>query len=205
MARNAVGFYWTLPVPWAGFRELPKDIEAAAKASKTIRYQVQRIRNYAQLEKFTLIREEVFIEVQPDRGTDSATSALNKLEGYCRSHQAAILLVDFAVLQGWRSNPHIAAWSQQKNIEMVPVWPEPVPLDGKEFDPAAHFQDWRNRQAEWTEGKAERLTSALKKVSVLRKKGLSYAEVARTLNADGILSATGKPWSGDMVRKLVTL
>ena len=35
--RNAVGFYWTLPVPWAGFVELPEDIDAAAKASRTIR------------------------------------------------------------------------------------------------------------------------------------------------------------------------
>ena len=45
MGRNAVGFYWTLPVPWAGFTDLPKDIDAAVKASRTIRYQVQRVRS----------------------------------------------------------------------------------------------------------------------------------------------------------------
>jgi len=28
MARNAVGFYWTLPVRWAGFIRLPDDRQA---------------------------------------------------------------------------------------------------------------------------------------------------------------------------------
>ena len=40
-ARNAVGFYWTLPVPWAGFTHLPDAVEAAAKASQTIRSQCE--------------------------------------------------------------------------------------------------------------------------------------------------------------------
>ena len=44
MGRNAVGFYWTLPVPWAGFTALPEKIEDAAKVSRTIRYQMQLIR-----------------------------------------------------------------------------------------------------------------------------------------------------------------
>jgi hypothetical protein len=32
MARNAVGFYWTLPVPWAGFTSLLREIDEAAKS-----------------------------------------------------------------------------------------------------------------------------------------------------------------------------
>lgn len=37
---NYIGFYWTLPVNWAGFTTLPSDADAAAKVSCTIRYQV---------------------------------------------------------------------------------------------------------------------------------------------------------------------
>lgn len=203
MGRNAVGFYWTLPVPWAGFKELPKEIEAAAKASKTIRYQVQRIRSYAREQGFTLIREEVFIEVQPDRGTDSVTSALNKLEDYCRANAAALLYVDFAVLQGWRSHPHMAAWSQGRKIEILPVWPEPVPMDGSDFDPVEHFQDWRLRQAEWSNGKVERLARARSRAGALKQEGLSNDAIAAALNAEQLRSATGKDWSGEMVRKML--
>jgi hypothetical protein len=41
-----VGFYWTLPIPAVGFTSLPKDVGAAAAASKTIRYQRERIRRW---------------------------------------------------------------------------------------------------------------------------------------------------------------
>ena len=47
MSQNAVGFYWTLPVPWAGFTSLPKAVDDAAKLSRTIRYQRDLIRRYA--------------------------------------------------------------------------------------------------------------------------------------------------------------
>lgn len=34
-----VGFYWTFPVRWAGFRDLPDDVARAAEASRTVQYQ----------------------------------------------------------------------------------------------------------------------------------------------------------------------
>ena len=68
--RNAVGFYWTLPVPWAGFTKLPKDIEEAAKASRTIRYQCELIRRYARDNGYRLVDEKVFLEIEPDRGSE---------------------------------------------------------------------------------------------------------------------------------------
>ncbi len=77
--RNAVGFYWTLPVPWAGFTELPTDIDAAAGASRTIGYQRALIRRHAKAEKLNLIREEVFLEIEPDRGSRSIHAPLNRL------------------------------------------------------------------------------------------------------------------------------
>ena len=47
MSQNAVGFYWTLPVPWVRFTSLPKAVDDAAKLSRTIRYQRDLIRRYA--------------------------------------------------------------------------------------------------------------------------------------------------------------
>ena len=31
------GFYWTLPVNWTGFQSLPRNVDEAADASRTIR------------------------------------------------------------------------------------------------------------------------------------------------------------------------
>lgn len=203
MGRNAVGFYWTLPVPWAGFKELPKDIEEAAKASKTIRYQLELIRAYAREHGFTLIREEAFLEVEPDRGTAFVFPALRKLEEYCQTNAAALLYVDFSQAQGWRSHPPMVDWSNRTKIEIVPIWPEPVKLDGIQFDPGRHFRQWRDRQEEWSEGKHERVAKALARARVLRSERLSYQKIAATLNQDNLPSATGRAWTGEMVRKLI--
>ena len=46
MNERYVGVYWTLPVNWAGFRALPLDVDAAAAASRTIRYQRERVRGW---------------------------------------------------------------------------------------------------------------------------------------------------------------
>lgn len=203
MGRNAVGFYWTLPVPWAGFRRLPDGIEEASKASRTIRYQVQRVRSYAQEEGFTLIREDVFLEVAPDRGTDYVFTALRKVENYCRVNSATLLYVDFSQAQGWRSHPPMEAWSQRKRIESVPIWPDPVRIDGEDFDPRKHFRQWRDRQENWSEGKVDRIAKALARARILRSEGCSYERIAGGLEAENLRSASGKVWTGEMVRKLL--
>ena len=61
MAERFVGFYWTLPVNWAGFRELPVDVAAAAAASQTICYQRERVRRYVADEHGELIDEIAFM------------------------------------------------------------------------------------------------------------------------------------------------
>lgn len=53
--RKAIGFYWTLPVPWAGFRNLADGVEEAVSVSKTIRYQMHLIGRFAEKERFELI------------------------------------------------------------------------------------------------------------------------------------------------------
>ena len=54
-----LGLYWTLPVPWAGFTQLPKDVGAAAKLSRTIAYQRERVRRWVAEEGGDLVAEEV--------------------------------------------------------------------------------------------------------------------------------------------------
>ncbi|MFN7159798.1 MAG: hypothetical protein ACK4MR_14075, partial [Erythrobacter cryptus] len=64
MKRKAVGFYWTLPVPWAGFTKLPADIEAAARGSRTIAYQRALIHAFAAAEGYALVEEAAFLEIE---------------------------------------------------------------------------------------------------------------------------------------------
>ncbi|WP_158169274.1 hypothetical protein [Methylobacterium mesophilicum] len=41
-----VGFYWTFPVRWAGFLDLPDDVARAAQASRTVAYQRALVRRF---------------------------------------------------------------------------------------------------------------------------------------------------------------
>lgn len=112
MGTNAVGFYWTLPVPWAGFTKLPNDINEAAKASRTIRYQRDLIRHYAKDEGYCLVHEEVFLEIEPDRGSELIPEPLAKVETICRTKDATLLYVDFSEVQRWRSHMVLSNWSR---------------------------------------------------------------------------------------------
>jgi DNA invertase Pin-like site-specific DNA recombinase len=50
---------------------------------------------------------------------------------------------------------------------------------------------------------------AIKRMKALRRKPkggerLSFAEIAATLNAEGVASRTGKPWAGEVVRRILS-
>lgn len=77
-------------------------------------------------------------------------------------------------------------------------------VDGEEFDPYEHFSDWRERQREWTSKKSERTTVARQRASELRAQDVPYQVVADRMNSEGLRSATGKPWTADSVRKLIS-
>jgi hypothetical protein len=94
--RNFVGFYWTFPVPSAGFTSLPKDVEEAVQTSRTIRYQRQMIQQYVKSHKGQLVGELIFLELQPDRGTEHIEATLTKALALCQKNKAQLLLVDFA-------------------------------------------------------------------------------------------------------------
>ncbi|WP_442580269.1 recombinase family protein [Mesorhizobium sp. ASY16-5R] len=203
MGGKAVGFYWTLPVPWAGFTKLSGNIDEAARESLTIRFQVEAVRTFAAKNGYKLIREVAFLEIEPDRGSDLVREPLNKIETICRAENATLLYVDFSYVQGWRSHGPMNEWSRSTNILTEPVWTEPITIDGELFDPHKHFSDWRKRQHEWTDGKELRVARARACASELKSKGQKFKDIADTLNAKSIRSATGKPWTADNVRRLL--
>jgi hypothetical protein len=92
---NAVGFYWTLPVPWAGFTTLPKAVDEAAKLSRMVRYQRDLIRRYARAEAFELVHEEVFLELYPDRASKLVLEPLRRVKSICETRNAILALSRF--------------------------------------------------------------------------------------------------------------
>ncbi|MBS0122627.1 recombinase family protein [Thetidibacter halocola] len=200
--QKAIGFYWTLPVPWARFTTLPEDIDAAAKASRTIRYQREVIRRFAKENKLALVAEKVFLEIAPDRSSRAVFDVLKPLKALCQAEEAILLHVDFARVQGWRSMAPLADWADEHGIRVETVFPGEIVIDSQVFDPHAHFSDWRARQREWSEGKADRLATARAAIERLSVDGLTNRDIAEALNARDIRSATGKPWTAETVRKL---
>ncbi|MCE5972434.1 recombinase family protein [Sinirhodobacter sp. WL0062] len=201
--RNAVGFYWTLPVPWAGFTELPKDIDEAAKASRTIRYQRELIRRYAKEHNLRLVAEEAFLEIKPDRGSEYVLDALRSAEKICREKNAQLLYVGFSEVHGWRGHGPLEAWVGRAGIDVDELYPDEIEVDGAKFDPHAHFGIWRKRQYEWSAKKQERVSLAKEEALKLRETGETYRDIAFRLNEANIRSATGKLWTEDMVRHLL--
>jgi hypothetical protein len=204
MTKAAVGFYWTLPAPWAGFTDLPDDIDEAAAASRTIRYQRELIRRYAAGEGFRLIREQVFLELEPDRGSDQILGPLEEVEAICLKEAAVLLYVEFAELGGWRRHHYLVDWARRERrepIEILPIYPSPLEVSG--FDPHQHFSAWRQAQSEWSARKPERTARALSRAQQLQIEGRSQSGIADQLNSEDIPSPTGKRWTADNVRKLL--
>lgn len=201
--RNAVGFYWTLPVPWAGFTTLPEDIDTAAKLSRTIRYQCELIRRHAKDRNYRLVTEKVFLEIAPDRGSRHVLEALRPLEAICRAEDAVLLHVDFSEVQGWREHGPLSDWASHARIKVETVYPDEIQIDGGGFDPHRHFHDWRRRQNEWSASKPERISRARAAAVRLRDEGLTHKAIAQRLNDERIRSATGKPWTADSISKLL--
>lgn len=199
---KAVGFYWTLPVPYLGFTRLDPDIDKAATQSKTIAYQRALIRQHAKARDLTLIAERVYMEVDPDRGGVEVTGDLERLAKLCRAEGATLLYVAFHELGGWRAHEQLAHWlRERRDIESEPVTPEPVLLNGRSFDPRRHFRDWQKKHQDWTAGKAARVAAACERIAALAATGTAPGEIVAALNADAIPTPTGKPWSADNLRK----
>ena len=204
MAERFVGFYWTLPVNWAGFRDLAVDVTAAAEASQTIRYQRERVRLYVADAHGELIDEIAFMDVRTDRATEIVETELKKrVSKYVT--KAILVSVAFDEHHRWRHNPYLEAAADSIGIELLLLPPDPIELDGRKFDPIAHFKKWRSRDEEEKNRLRFEATDGLRHAleQIPAKRG-RWAEIAATLNAKNVRSIHGKVWTAEGVRKLAT-
>lgn len=197
-----LAFYWTLPVTWAGFRDLPKEVDAAAKASRTIRYQVEVVRRWVKAGKGTLLREEVFMDTRPDRGTDAIKGEIGKVLAEAAKKQAEVVLLDFSQAFGWRPHgPLFDMIDAAGNCVLLP--PEPQVIDGHLWDPVTHFRTWREVDHAYQMAKDGLKDAALSAMTDLKAGGASYSAIALSLNEMGMKSVNGRAWTADNVRKFM--
>ena len=198
-----VGLYWTLPVPWAGFTSLPKDPEAAAKASRTIAYQRERIRRWIKEEGGQLAHEEVFLELASDRGSEHILPTVDRLLTRCRAEKAKLVLVEFWDAYGWRRHGPLAQRLEEDEGLCILLDPVPLTSDTGHLDPVQHFRAWR--EVEWAHAaaKAERKAELAEAIAERQEAHLSMRKLSQALNADGLVTHTGKPWTADNLRKFL--
>ena len=197
-----IGFYWTLPVPWAGFADLPESVEEATAKSKTIRYQRERVRTWVRDQKGQLIEEKAFLELSPDRGTEQILPEIERLIIKGQKEGASLVLVDFSEAFGWRR--HGLLYSRLGNEKFcVCLDPVPVLIDGVEFDPVSHFRAWRQVDYARISSKPEREEQIRRVIHDLKEGHSSLTEMVETLNKDGIRTPTGKLWTDDNLRKFL--
>lgn len=195
-----VALAWTRPVPWLGFDRLSSDIDAAAMKSRTIRYQRDLIRQYVREVQGVLEKEVALLELAPDRATPESLKILKDLVHEC-SPQATFLSVDFTASQGWRPQP---ALRQGIPIERcLALVPDPLLMDGKLFDPQAHFRAWRQKEKAHVQSRPEHRQAVLQ--ALAGQEGLSWPKKVDLLNAQDLRTHGGKPWIADNLRKFLAL
>lgn len=199
---RVIGFYWTLPVPWIGFTTLPKSVDDAATASRAIRYQRERVRQWVKDEGGQILHEEAFMEMKADRGTTAILPEVERLLARAEAMDATLALVNFAESFHWR--PHAALWGRlQAEDRVMALDPVPVLIDGQSFDTTAHFRAWTDMAEAHTALKPQAKAQIAARITALRESGASFATIADALNAEGTTTPSGKRWRADNLRKLL--
>ena len=203
MSGSYVGVYWTLPVNWAGFRDLPLEVDAAAAASRTIRYQRERVRGWVREQGGTLLGEVAFMDTRTDRATDAVRDVLRRAMPAYAGRGATLVAVRFEEVHHWRHNPFLYEAAQELGLEVVGLSPDPLTIGGQVFDPARHFAAWRTEDG-----------SAMARLRLDAHAGLHAAlaevpdgdgrwqAIAGLLNRRGTRTIRGGTWTAENVRKL---
>jgi len=200
MQRKVIGFYWTLPAPWAGFSRINElDVEKAAGQSRTIKLQREIIRRWAQEHRKEIVHEQVYLEIAPDRGSDQVRPVLKNLIALATEQNAEILYIDFGKEIRWRSHHFLEGIVGSHIDSFMPI----ALRDHEAKDLENHFSSWRKSHEEWQQDKTTRNRVAWDFAKALRDQGISFPEVALQLNDAEVHSPTGKKWSGDNVRKFL--
>ena len=203
MGGRYVGIYWTLPVNWAGFRGLPPDVDAAAAASRTIRYQRERVRGWVGEQRGTLLGEVAFMDTRTDRATDAVRDVLRRAAPAYAGQGATLLAVQFHEVHHWRHNPFLYEAAEELGLEVIGLSPDPLTIGSEVFDPARHFAAWRTQDG-----------SAMARLRLDAQDGLRAAlaevpdgtgrwqAIAVLLNGRGVRTTRGGTWTAENVRKL---
>ena len=203
MVEAYVGIYWTLPVNWADFRNLPPNVEAAAAASRTIRYQRERVRQYVREERGQLIDEIAFMDTRTDRATDAVRDVLHRHAPELRATHPTLLAVHFKEMHHWRHNPFLSHAVEELGLLLVNLSPDPLMIDGQDFDPARHFSTWRKQdesaKARLRLAAEEGIRNALVEIPVGQGRWIT---VSNLLNARQVRTIRGGAWTPENVRKL---
>jgi hypothetical protein len=203
--KDAVGFYWTLPVNWADFRDAGEDVEVASQLSKTIRYQMELVRRWAAKKKYRMAYEIAYTDTRTDRATDGCKASLDKARRNCTDQKAVLVYVDFQAEYFWRENPFIKKHAKALGFETIPLYPDVINVGGKPFDPVKHFREWRRRDKAGKADLREMADQGLLEAYRRFQGGAGrYQLMAGWLNANGVKTPTGKNvWSADNVRKAI--
>ncbi len=196
-----VGFYWTRPVFWAGFRQLDPSPEIAAGQSRTIRYQRALVRQWAGRVGAEIVEEVVAMEIAPDRASPALLGDLERALGIAAQKAARLVLVDFADAHGWRR--HGPLWDRLAREDHALISPEPLDLEGAVFDPVEHFRSWRRTCDAHIATRPEHRALILAALQDLET--LALPAQAEALNRAGFRTFTGRTWTADNLRKFVRI
>lgn len=201
MVQAFIGVYWTLPVNWAGFRDLPDNVDAAASASRTIRYQRARVWEHLRAVGDILAGEIAFMDTRTDRATDAVRDVLQRAAPKF-GRVAGLVAVQFAEVHQWRRNPYVDGAAADLGLSVLPLPPTPMVIDGKRFDPIRHFKAWRAQDkvamARLRIDAHEALSAALAAIPVGEGR---WRRVADRLNSQGSRTIQGGAWTAESVRK----
>jgi len=198
-----VGLYWTCPVNWAGFRQLSADVDAAAAQSRTIRYQVERVRRWVTDEAGTLVDEITFMDSSPDRPTDAIYEAVSRVHPICVAHNAKLVIARFG---RWRQHHFLHHRLSEMRIRFIELDPQPMTIDGLRFEPIEHFQHWANTGEAASAARRRDAIAALQKAGGEIEAGPGrYEKIAQLLNQTGVKTFTGKAWTGENVKKALRM
>lgn len=201
MPKAYIGFYWTLPVNWAGFRRLPTNVDDAAAASRTIRYQRELVRRYVAEDRGTLLDEIAFIDVQPDRATDMIQAEF-RMKAATHAGRATLLYIRFEEIHQWRRNVYLPEIARDLGLEILPLPPDPTLIDGEVFNPILHFKQWRKRdESARTRLKLEAGQELRLALADIPDGNGRWQAIAERLNGAKVWTSGGGCWTAENVRK----
>ena len=215
MTGKAVAFYWTLPIPGLPkpFVRLSSDVNQAAKESKTIHYQIKLVRSWAKNNKKEILKEGVYLELEPDRAgrtwkqfEKGMPDELNELIEICKKEDAILLYVDFSHSSVGRSHHVMDEIVGGYSIRTRAISPHQygIVIDGDiNFDLKAHF---RKRAKERMELSSDKLTwrdSALIVARAALDEAGNLNGAARILNESDHKTSRNRKWTADNLRKFL--